>query len=432
MKLVHAPCSTDNSTPSHLRAILHVLGCYRWVPPWETVHVWRQLSLSVRIALAYFVFGLLWIIGSDTLVETLAVNQTQQSWLQTYKGAGFIAVSALLIGWLVYNESHRRARIRRLLDEVVGLAPDPVLIRQYEDDMIVEANERFVQEVGISEEELNETSLDDLELDLAERRREDLRHQLATEGEVLNYQQTLEGRSGRSVELLISSRRIEFGADEYVCTVAKDITDLERAYDETIQGWARALELRDDETFAHTLRVTRATVALAEHLGVPDDELIHIRRGALLHDIGKIGVPDAILLKDGDLTDEEWRVVRKHPLFAKELLSPISYLQPAIPIPHRHHEKWDGSGYPDGLAGEEIPLAARIFAVVDVWDALRSDRPYREAWEAERVLEVLDSDKGSHFQPEIVEAFFDLGDDRRQALRDVETVSILEKTADEA
>lgn len=389
------------------------------------MHFWNDLPLPVRIASGYFAFGLTWILSSDSLVQLAATSELQHAWLQTYKGAGFIGLSALFIGWLVHNETQRRSTIRRLLDEIVELAPDPVLVRNKDGNRIVEANERFADEVGLSPDDVADASLDDLDIDLAECHREDLSRQLEECGEVLNYRQTLEACDGQPVELLVSSRRIDLGSEEYIATVAKDITELEKAYDKTIQGWARALELRDDETFAHTLRVTHGTVALARQLGLPEEELVHIRRGALLHDIGKIGVPDEILLKDGDLTDEEWQVVQKHPVFAKELLSPIDYLEPAIAIPYRHHEKWDGSGYPDGLAGEEIPAPARIFAVVDVWDALRSDRPYRDAWEPERVRDHLEEGKGHHFQPEIVEAFFDLGRQRRQEIREVESVSIL-------
>ncbi|HLE29207.1 MAG TPA: HD-GYP domain-containing protein, partial [Anaerolineales bacterium] len=143
-------------------------------------------------------------------------------------------------------------------------------------------------------------------------------------------------------------------------------------------------------------------------MGMSDAERVHLRRGALLHDIGKMGVPDAILLKPGPLTDEEWEIMRQHPQYAYELLSPILYLRPALGIPYYHHEKWDGAGYPRGLKGEQIPLAARIFAVVDVWDALRSDRPYRAAWPAERVREHIRSLAGTHFDPQVVEAFLSM------------------------
>ena len=158
--------------------------------------------------------------------------------------------------------------------------------------------------------------------------------------------------------------------------------EMEVAYDATIEGWSRALDLRDKETEGHSQRVTEMAVRLASDLGVTGDALMQIRRGALLHDIGKMGVPDQILLKPGPLSESEWEIMRKHPVFAYEMLSPIEFLVPALDIPYCHHEKWDGTGYPRGLSGEDIPLAARIFAVIDVWDALRSDRPYRPGWSA--------------------------------------------------
>lgn len=181
--------------------------------------------------------------------------------------------------------------------------------------------------------------------------------------------------------------------------------ELALAYDSTLEGWARALELRDRETEGHSRRVTVLTERLARALGVPDEQLIHIRRGALLHDIGKMGVPDAILRKPGPLSPEEWELMREHPDYALKLLSPIPYLRQALAIPYGHHERWDGSGYPLGLAGEAIPLAARIFAVVDVWDALMTHRPYKPAWPAERSLAHLREHAGTLFDPQVVAAF---------------------------
>jgi HD-GYP domain-containing protein (c-di-GMP phosphodiesterase class II) len=184
--------------------------------------------------------------------------------------------------------------------------------------------------------------------------------------------------------------------------------ELFAAYDSTIEGWSHALDLRDKETEGHTQRVTEITMTLARAAGITEDELVHVRRGALLHDIGKMGVPDHILLKPDKLTDEEWAAMRKHPTFAFELLSPIAYLRSALDIPYCHHEKWDGSGYPRGLKGEQIPLAARLFAIVDVWDALRSDRPYRQGWTKEKVIEHIKSLSGTHFEPKAVELFFNM------------------------
>jgi HD-GYP domain-containing protein (c-di-GMP phosphodiesterase class II) len=181
------------------------------------------------------------------------------------------------------------------------------------------------------------------------------------------------------------------------------------AHDATIEGWSRAMDLRDRETEGHTRRVTELTVLLARTLGISEEEIVHIRRGALLHDIGKMGVPDAILSKPGPLTDAEWALMREHPALAHEMLAPIAYLRPALEIPYCHHEKWDGTGYPRGLRGEEIPLAARIFAVADVWDALRSDRPYRPAWPEAKVRDHIRALSGTHFDPRVVTAFLQVG-----------------------
>ncbi len=180
---------------------------------------------------------------------------------------------------------------------------------------------------------------------------------------------------------------------------------LAQSYDITLEGWTRALDLRDKETEGHTRRVTEMTVQLAAALGLPENELVHLRRGALLHDIGKLGIPDRILLKPEPLTEDEWVIMRQHPIYAYEWLLPIEVLHPALDIPYAHHERWDGSGYPRGLKGEDIPLAARIFAVVDVWDALRSDRPYRPAWTQAEVLAHIKEMSGIHFDPQVVTAF---------------------------
>ncbi len=185
-------------------------------------------------------------------------------------------------------------------------------------------------------------------------------------------------------------------------------SELAQAYEATLEGWVRALDLRDKETEGHTRRVTRLTVQLARKLGIPEVDLVNIQRGALLHDIGKMGIPDRILNKPGALDDDEWEEMRRHPGYAYEMLSAIDFLKPAIDIPHCHHEKWDGSGYPRGLKEEDIPLAARIFAIVDVWDALTSDRPYHKAWEKEKVYQHLREQSETHFDPIVVDAFLAL------------------------
>ncbi len=181
--------------------------------------------------------------------------------------------------------------------------------------------------------------------------------------------------------------------------------ELLQAYDATIEGWAHALSLKDEETEEHSQRVTELTLFIAGVMGISDEDLIHVRRGALLHDIGKMGIPDDILLKPGQLSEEEWTIMRKHPVYAYNMLASIDYLRPALDIPYCHHEKFDGSGYPRGLKGKAIPLTARIFTVVDVYDALTSDRPYRKAWSREEALEYIRKNSGSHFDPQVVEVF---------------------------
>jgi hemerythrin-like metal-binding protein/PAS domain S-box-containing protein/putative nucleotidyltransferase with HDIG domain len=185
--------------------------------------------------------------------------------------------------------------------------------------------------------------------------------------------------------------------------------ELTQAYDATIQGWSRALDLRDNETEGHTQRVTELMTRLGRLFGLSEEDLAQARWGALLHDIGKMGVPDGILLKPGPLTDEEWIVMRKHTTYGFELLSPIHFLRTAVDIPYCHHEKWDGSGYPRGLKGDAIPLPARIFALVDVYDALTSDRPYRKAWPEIKVLEHIRSLSGTHFDPQVVKICLEPG-----------------------
>ena len=217
---------------------------------------------------------------------------------------------------------------------------------------------------------------------------------LTSDPDWLKYLETLGGQAA----IVIDNAQMFAG-------LQRSNQELVTAYDATIMGWSHAMDLRDKETEGHTLRVTDLTLKLAARMGIPQPETIHIRRGALLHDIGKLGIPDHILLKPDTLTDEEWTIMKQHPGYAFEMLMPIKYLRPALDIPYCHHEKWDGSGYPRGLKGEQIPLTARIFAVVDVWDALRSNRPYRSSWAVEKVLEYIREQSGKHFEPQVVESF---------------------------
>ncbi len=190
------------------------------------------------------------------------------------------------------------------------------------------------------------------------------------------------------------------------------LVDLKQAYDATLEGWSLALEMRDHDTDEHTHRVTDLTITLAKRMGIPESELENIRRGAFLHDIGKMGIPDAILQKPSALSKPEWTIMKKHPEIACEFLSKIDYLKPSLDIPYCHHEKWEGSGYPRKLKGEEIPMSARIFAVVDVFDALTSDRPYRKAWKKEDAVKYIEDQSGKHFDPDIVHVFLEVLNDQ--------------------
>jgi len=207
------------------------------------------------------------------------------------------------------------------------------------------------------------------------------------------------------LETLAVQAAIAIASAQLFLALQRSNDELTLAYEATLAGWSQALDLRDRETEGHTQRVTELAVRLAQRLGMTGDDLVHLRRGALLHDIGKLGVPDAILLKPGPLTPEEFAVMRQHPQQARELLTAITYLAPSLDIPYSHHEKWDGTGYPQGLAGEAIPYTARLFALVDVWDALRSNRPYRQAWSLEATRDYLRANAGLHFDPTMVEPF---------------------------
>ena len=189
--------------------------------------------------------------------------------------------------------------------------------------------------------------------------------------------------------------------------------ELAEAYDTTLEGWALALELRDKETEGHSRRVTETTIKVARALDIPEEQIVHIRRGAILHDIGKMAIPDEILRKSGPLTEAERKIIAEHPITAHKLLLRIPFLQKAMDIPYCHHEKWDGTGYPRGLKGREIPLAARIFAVVDVWDAVQSERPYKRAWSREEALTYLETQVGSHFDPQIIDLVLRMARDGR-------------------
>jgi HD-GYP domain-containing protein (c-di-GMP phosphodiesterase class II) len=223
------------------------------------------------------------------------------------------------------------------------------------------------------------------------------RAQLETDYEWQNLMEMLAGQAAIAIDNAMMFKELQLSNHELVL-----------AYDKTIEGWSRALDLRDKETEGHSRRVTEMTYKLANQMGIKEPELAHICRGAMLHDIGKVAIPDNILLKPGPLNDDEWITMRRHPLIAVELLTSIDHLAPAMDIPRSHHEKWNGMGYPDSLAGEDIPLAARLFAVVDVYDALTSDRPYRRAWSQADAMKYISDQAGTHFDPKVVPIFIDM------------------------
>jgi len=222
------------------------------------------------------------------------------------------------------------------------------------------------------------------------------RKSLESEREWVNYFETLATQAAIAIESAALFENLQ-----------RSNLELRLAYDATIEGWSRALDLRDRETEGHTQRVTEMVLKLADKMGMSDAEKMDLRRGPLLHDIGKMGVPDSILLKSGSLSEGEWEIMRQHPFYAFQMLSPITYLKHALDIPYCHHEKWDGSGYPRGLKGEEIPLSARMFSVVDVFDALTSDRPYRAAWAPEKGYRFIQEQAGIQFDPKVVKVFLE-------------------------
>lgn len=302
------------------------------------------------------------------------------------------------------------------------ISPDAIAITRLADGRIVEVNDGFIKLTGFSAEEaVGKNALSfNIWANLDESQR--FLAAMQTVGEVSNMEGVFKHKDGGVWIGLVSARIIEVNNESCIISIIRDITerkraelelqrahhDLAEAYDATIEGWSRVLDLRDKETEGHTQRVTEMTIRLARALSVSEEDIVHIRRGALLHDIGKMAIPDDILQKPGPLTDEEWKEMRQHPEFAYQMLYPIAYLRPALDIPYYHHEHWDGSGYPHGLKKENIPLAARIFTIVDVWDALLSNRPYRKGCTEESVLEYIKTHSGTYFDPSLVEAFLRL------------------------
>lgn len=319
------------------------------------------------------------------------------------------------------------------------ISPDAISISRFSDSKYLEINEGFTRLTGFSPEEVVGENNAILQLWANLEESQQFFTTLREFGEVNNLEGVFKHRDGGLWIGLVSARIIEVSEEPCVISIIRDITerkraeldlqrahtDLAEAYEATIEGWSHVLDLRDKETEGHTQRVTEITVRLARALGVPEEQIIHIRRGALLHDIGKMAIPDGILQKPGPLTEDEWREMRRHPEYAHEMIFPIIYLRPALDIPYCHHERWDGTGYPRGLKGDEIPLSARIFSIVDVWDALLSNRPYRQGCTEESVLEYIKNHAGTSFDPNLVQEFLVLH--QKGVFRETQTDQMLRK-----
>lgn len=302
------------------------------------------------------------------------------------------------------------------------MSPDAVSITRIKDGLFIDANEGFTRFSGHScEEVIGKTSLEiKIWVNLTDR--EKLVEKLKLDGFYENLLAPFRKKDGKIIYGLMSARMLKMNGEDHLLSITRDISErieaeqtlqdahsqVEKAYEATLQGWARALELREHETAYHSRRVVELSLKIGRQLGFSSQNLKDLQRGALLHDIGKMGVPDGILLKPGPLSSDEWVIMRQHPENAYILLKDVDYLREALEIPYSHHEHWDGTGYPRGLKGEEIPLSARIFTIVDVWDALLSDRPYRPAWNKQAVLKYLEEQSGKLFDPEIVKIFIRL------------------------
>jgi len=370
---------------------------------------------ALRIAGFYALFGGLWIFFSDRVLAAMVRNETIFMLISIYKGWIYVLTTALLLYWLIRRDMRVICESQEKFAKIFYASPMPVTITRVSDGHYVDVNDAFLQRMGFRRDEvLGRTALEiGAWANTNERGR--MLELLEGAGRLRDFEARFHTKSGEIGTALLFREVIELGGARHFIGTTLDITQrkqaedaLVSAYDATIEGWSRAMDLRDHETEGHTLRVTEMSLNLAARVGIDQDTLVHYHRGALLHDIGKIGVPDRILLKPDSLTIDEWEVMRLHPVLAYEMLMPIEFLRPALDIPYCHHERWDGSGYPRGLAGEQIPLAARIFAVVDVYDALTSDRPYRPAWTRRKAIAYIRDRSGQDFDPQVVSLFLEM------------------------
>lgn len=428
-----------------------------------------KLQAALRIVLSYALLASLWIFFSDRILGMFLTTPGELVKMSTWKGLFFVLITSLLLFSLVRREFliqqenqqailERESRLlkseeelrssQERLERILETVPSGIIIVD-RDRNIGFANLSAERILGLSWHDLKDRTYNDPRWKV-----------IGSDGEpvgqgdfpidqvwrlgksVFGVEQNIERADGTRCTLRVNAapqrdrsgnltgvvasmddvteekvrevalRESEKQSREQVIRLAalsealeKTNNELTTAYDATLEGWAKALELRDRETEGHSRRVTDLTVRLADGMGIKGDDLTHIRRGAMLHDIGKLGVPDAILLKPGSLSEEERQVMQLHPVYAYEMLKDIPYLAPALDIPYWHHEHWDGSGYPTGLKGEKIPLAARIFTLVDVWDAVLSPRPYRPAWSVEQAWAYISQESGKYFDPAVVDFF---------------------------
>ncbi|NNJ10964.1 PAS domain S-box protein [Chloroflexales bacterium ZM16-3] len=385
---------------------------------------------AVRITIIYSLVAATWVVVSDMLlVQEAGDTAATFSLVSITKGLLFVAVTAAILFWLLWR-TESKLQLRSSALEAVANA----IVISDRNGIIEWVNPAFTTLTGYARDEARSASTRLLRSGLHD---EQFYAQLwgtILAGQVWHGTMVNRRKDGTlyDEEQTITPVRSSSGEIIRFIAIKQDISErrqheralqeanraLAEAYDATIIGWSQALELRDKETHGHSQRVTDLTVRLSRALGIADEEIEHIRRGALLHDIGKMGVPDSILLKPGPLTDAEWEQMRMHPVYAYDLLHQITFLEPALAIPISHHERWDGKGYPAGISGTKIPLAARIFAVVDVWDALTNDRPYRSAWPPSRARTYIAEHAGIHFDPAVVEVFLAQLDMDSETLRD--------------
>jgi PAS domain S-box-containing protein len=369
-----------------------------------------------------------------------SANAAYLGWLALVVGAGLVVVLVLATSnWALQkmvgqrtnqlvdamshlSESEERFRL------IFNLVNDAIFVHSLEDGKIVDVNQRSCEMYGYLREELCALSIETISAGYPPYGQKEALGWIAkaVEGEPQIFEWLARRQDGSLFWVEVNMSKGSIGGQERIIVTVRDISErrqsqqalvksnlqLALAYDATLEGWSTALELRERGTAGHSERVVELALHLAQVMGVQGDALVNFRRGVVLHDIGKMGVPDNILLKPGPLSADEWVLMRQHPIYAHQLLSGIDYLRPCLDVPYCHHERWDGSGYPRGLKGEAIPLAARIFAVVDVWDALTSDRPYRPAWSKQSTVEYLRAQAGVHFDPKVVKAFLGLVGER--------------------